>query len=46
MPCIGMDQKDNNNNDEVQIKRGKVSVEADEWLSNDSRWIPSSTNIE
>ena len=34
---VGMDQKDSNSSDEVQSKRCncKVSVEADEWLSND-----------
>ena len=30
-----MDQKDSNSSDEVQSKRRKMSVEDDEWLSND-----------
>ena len=30
-----MDQKDSNNSDEVQSKRRKMSVEDNEWLSND-----------
>ena len=37
---VGMDQKDSNSSDEVQSMRCKVSVEADEWLSNNLQIDP------
>ena len=37
---VGIDQKDSNICDEVQRKRRKMSVEDDEWLSNDLQIDP------
>ena len=37
---VGIDQKDSNSSFEVQSKHRKMSVEADEWLSNDLQIDP------
>ena len=41
-----MDQKDSNSSDEVQSKRHKLSVEDDEWLSNDLQDLEIDTIID
>ena len=37
---VGTDQRDSNSSDEVQSKRREMTVEADEWLSNDLQIDP------